>query len=85
MGFMMGMLVGILVMVAVVSLAVFRHRLRASGSQKPLRCALGFHRMTHNGRGTIGFCLGPRCGHSYNTNPPEVQAMVNRTGKGFGW
>lgn len=85
MGFMGGVLVGILAMVAVIALAVFRHRLRASGSQQPLRCSLGFHRMSHNGPRTMGLCRRPACDYRYNKNPPEVQAMVNRTGKNFGW
>lgn len=85
MEFTIGIAVGILAMLAVVALALFRHKLRASGSQQPLRCALGFHRMLHNGGRTMGMCLGPACGYKYNKNPPEVQAMVNRTAREFGW
>jgi hypothetical protein len=87
MEFTIGIAVGILVMLAVVALALFRHRLRASGSEQPIRCALGFHRMSHNRlfHPTMGRCRRPGCGYKYDKNPPEVQAMVRRTGREFGW
>lgn len=87
MGFMIGLVVGILVMLAVVAMAVLKNRLLASGSHKPLRCALGFHRMDHNRlfHPTMGRCRRPGCGYKYNKNPPEVQAMVNRSAREFGW